>query len=310
MLFKKRGDIVAKNSQLVNSKAKTNVSRMVKAMKGWNDTFYTDPPKGVFGSSAIIRCNGAVIKSSELDVEFSIPFDDDMEANEAEIIIYNLSNTTKNRLTKGKSITVEAGFKGDTGVIFKGYIAKSKTVFEGVDRKTTLKCLDRVKTQTLKEVTFKKGTKASTILKNLIDRTKTPIAVFKVRRDFTYKDEQKVDGDLMENIKKYAEVCGISVYVNKGKIYARYLKEGDNINFTLSEETGMVGTPSEYEEEISAEKYKDTIRGYEIETLLQHRFTTAAIVNLESRNAKGKFRIRSGEHTFNSGEALTKIKVF
>lgn len=310
MLFLKRGDIVAKNSQLVNSKAKTNVSRMVKAMKGWNDTFYTDPPKGVFGSSAIIRCNGAVIKSSELDVEFSIPFDDDMEANEAEIIIYNLSNTTKNRLTKGKSITVEAGFKGDTGVIFKGYIAKSKTVFEGVDRKTTLKCLDRVKTQTLKEVTFKKGTKASTILKNLIDRTKTPIAVFKVRRDFTYKDEQKIDGDLMENIKKYAEVCGISVYVNKGKIYARYLKEGDNINFTLSEETGMVGTPSEYEEEISAEKYKDTIRGYEIETLLQHRFTTAAIVNLESRNAKGKFRIRSGEHTFNDSEALTKIKVF
>lgn len=301
---------MAINSQIVNSKAKTNESRMITAMKGWNDKFFTENPTGVFGSVAIIRCNGAVIKSSELDLEFAIPFDDDMEANEAEIIIYNLSNTTKSRLKKGNSITVEAGFKGDTGVIFKGYIAKSKTVFEGVDRKTTLKCLDRVKTRTLKEVTFKKGTKASTILKYLLGKTNTPIAVFKVRRDYTYKDEQKVDGDLMENIKKYAEVCGISVYVNKGKIYARYLKVGDNINFTVSEATGMVGTPAEYEEEITAEKYKDTIKGYEIQTLLQHRFTTAAIVKLDSRNAKGKFRIRSGEHTFNSGEALTKIKVF
>ena len=302
--------MLARYSQIANSKAKTNASRMVTAMKNWNDKFFTDKPNGVFGSVAIIRCNGAVIKSSELDLEFDIPFDDDMEANEAEIIIYNLSDTTKNRLKKGNSITVEAGFKGDTGVIFKGYIAKSRTVFEGVDRKTTLKCLDRVKTRTLKDVTFKAGTKASTILKYLLGKTNTPIAVFKVRRDYTYKDEQKVDGDLMENIKKYAEVCGISVYVNKGKIYARHLKEGDNINFTISESTGMVGTPSEYEEEITAEKYKDTIRGYEVRTLLQHRFTTAAIINLNSKNAKGKFRVRSGEHTFNSGEALTKIKVF
>ncbi len=96
--------MLARYSQIANSKAKTNASRMVTAMKNWNDKFFTDKPNGVFGSVAIIRCNGAVIKSSELDLEFDIPFDDDMEANEAEIIIYNLSDTTKNRLKKGNSI--------------------------------------------------------------------------------------------------------------------------------------------------------------------------------------------------------------
>lgn len=62
-------------SQIINSKAKSNdVSKMAKAMQGWNDKFYTDMPNGVFGSVAVIRCNGAVIKSSELDLEFQVPF--------------------------------------------------------------------------------------------------------------------------------------------------------------------------------------------------------------------------------------------
>lgn len=309
---KKGGDYMSNNSQIINSKVKNNdVSKMAKAMQGWNDKFYTDMPNGVFGSVAVIRCNGAVIKSSELDIEFTVPFDDDMEANEAEVTIYNLSNTTISRLKKNASISIEAGFKGDTGVIFKGYVSKRTTSYEGVDRKTTLKCLDRVKKKNLKEITYKKGTKASKILKDLLKKTNTPIAVFKIRRDHTYKDEQKVDGDLFENIKTYADVCGISVYVSKGKIYARYLKVGDNLNFTVQESTGMINTPTEYEEEITAEDFKETVKGYEIECLLQHRFAAGGIIKLKSKNAKdGKYRIRSGEHTFNEGEATTKIKVF
>lgn len=298
-------------SKIITSKDKSKASRMATAMRGWNDKFFVNEPKGVFGSVAIIRCNEAVINSNNLDIEFSIPFDDDMEANECEIIIYNLSDTTLSRFEKDKSITIEAGFKNDTGVIFKGYISKKTTVWEGVERKTTLKCIDRIKTSEIKEKTYKGGTKASTILKDLLNMTGTPIAVFKIRRDHTYKDEQKVDGDLYSNIKTYADVCGISVYVNQGKIYARYLKEGDNINFTVEEDTGMINTPSEYEEEITAEDFKDNIKGYEVEMLLQHRITTGAIINLKSINAKdGKYRVRSGEHTFNESEAITKIKVF
>lgn len=234
-----------------------------------------------------------------------------MEFNESEITIYNLNDTTISRLAKGKEISVTAGFKGDTGLIFTGYIDKRITNYDGVDRKTTLKCLDRVKKTELKEITYKAGTKASTILKDLLGKTGTQIEVFKIRYDFTYKDEQKVDGDLMENIKQYADVCGISVYVSKGKIYARYLKEGDNLNFTVKEDTGMIGVPTEYEEEFTAnENHKETIKGYEIETIMQHRFRAGGIVDLNSRMVNGKFRIRSGVHSFNVGEATSKIKVF
>ena len=113
----------------------------------------------------------------------------------------------------------------------------------------------------------------------------------------------------MENIRKYAEVCGISVYINKGKVYARHISEGDNVYFNVNADTGLIDSPEEFEEEITAEDYKDIVKGYKFKMLLQHRLTTAAIINLESVNVTGEFRVRSGKHVFNSGETTTECEV-
>lgn len=289
----------------------TAASKLIKAAGNWSSDLknYSIDPQGVFGSKAVVRCGDVTINSDKLDLEFIVPFDDDMEPNEAEIIIYNLSETTINRLKVKSGISIEAGYKNDTGIIFKGYINKVSTKYDGADKITTLKCLDDISQKSVENLTFAKNTKASYILKSLIDKTGLPVAAFKMRRDHTYTNEQTVDGDLMGNIKKYAQVCGVSVYVNKGKIYARHIKEGENISFTVQSATGMVGSPEPFEEEITAEDFKETVKGYDITMLLQHRMTTAAIVSLSSKTANGKFRVRSGTHTFSPDECLTKIKV-
>lgn len=297
---------------IISNKKSRGHSRLIKATKEWSNSLksFSIEPKGVFGRVAIVKCGKVKIKSSELDLEFKVPFDDDMEANEAEITVYNLSKSTISKLKRKAGISIEAGYKDDTGIIFKGFIDKVSTKYNGADKITTIKCLDDMKKKKVTNLSFAKNKKASYILKTLIDKTGLPIAVFEVRHDHTYKNEQTVDGDLMENIKKYAKVCGISVYVNKGKIYARHLKKGDNINFTVQASTGMIDYPEEYEEEIIAEDFKETIKGYNITMLLQHRMTTGAIINLSSKVAKGKFRVRSGTHTFSSSECTTQIKVF
>lgn len=294
-----------------NKKSKIH-SSLIKATKEWSKSLksFSIEPKGVFGSVAIIKCGKIEIKSTELDLEFQVPFDDDMEANEAEITVYNLSKSTISKLKRKAAISIEAGYKDDTGIIFKGFIDRVSTKYNGADKVTTIKCLDDMKKKKVTNLSFAKNKKASYILKTLIDKTGLPVAVFEVRRDHTYTSEQTVDGDLMENIKKYAKVCGISVYVNKGKIYARHLKKGDNINFTVQASTGMIDCPEEYEEEITAEDFKETVKGYNIKMLLQHRMTTGAIIKLSSKVAKGKFRVRSGTHTFSPSECTTQIKVF
>ena len=284
-------------------------SMLVKAFESWSEPIDIRP-EGVFGSVATVITGDVTIKSEELDVEFDVPFDDDMEPNEAEIIIYNLSDNTIKQLKKDAEISIEAGYTGDTGVIFKGYITKVKTKRDDVDKKTTIYAKDDIKDHTVESLSFAANTKASYILRELINKTGIPVAVFSPRRDHTYKDSQTVDGNLMENIKKYAAVCGISVYVNKGKLYARYIKDGDNLNFEVSVDTGMIGSPSSYEEEVTAEDYTDTVDGYEVDMLLQHRMSAGAIVKLTSREANGTYRVCSGRHRFSPAEAVTSLKMY
>lgn len=298
-----------RSSSVIQSHENKLRSTLVKAFDAWQ-TPYDIRPEGVFGSVATLKCGQVTVSSETLDMEFVIPFDDDMEPNEAEITVYNLSNSTIKQLKKNAALSIEAGYKGDTGVVFAGYISNVKTSYSGADKATVIKALDDTKDHTLQSLSFAEGTRASYILKTLLGKTGIPIAVFKVRRDHTYKDSQTVDGDLMENIKKYAEVCGISVYVSQGKIYARYIKEGDNLHFNISSETGMIGYPSEFTEEITAEDFTETVTGYEVSMLLQHRMKAGAIVQLSSKVAKGQYRVCSGTHRFSPDEAVTEIKMY
>lgn len=284
-------------------------SALVKAFEAWK-TPYDIRPDGVFGSVATIKSGQVTISSETLDVEFDVPFDDDMEPNEATITVYNLSDNTIKQLKKDAVITISAGYKGDTGVLFSGYISKVSTTRDGADRVTTINALDDIKDHKIESITYKAGTKASYILKQLIGKTGIPVAVFKVRRDHTYKDSTTVSGDLMQNIATYAEVCGISVYVSKGKIYARYIKEGDNLNFNVSTETGMIDSPCPFTEEVKAEDFTETINGYEVDMLLQHRMCAGAIVNLKSKAGSGTYRVCSGRHSFSPDEAITTIKMY
>lgn len=294
---------------VLQSRDSPAASALVKALETWTAP-YDIRPEGAFGSLATIKCGQVTLSSETLDLEFEVPFDDDMEPNEAEITIYNLSDNTIRHLKPGAGISIEAGYRGDTGVLFKGYISKVKTTRQGADRATVLYALDDIKDHRMESLAFSKNTKASAILRALLEKTGMPIAVFKVRRDHTYKNAQTVDGDLMENIKRYAGVCGISVYLSKGQIVARYIKEGDNLNFNVSSDTGMMGAPSAYEEEMTFEDGKETVSGYEVDMLLQHRMCAGAVVNLKSQEASGTYRVCSGRHSFSPDEAVTQIKMY
>ena len=270
-----------------------------------------------FGFKAVIRTPYVILENgcpqnnhNGFDMEFNVPFDDDAVANEAEMVVYGLTDSTANKFKVGNTISLEAGYGNDIGVIFRGYISKVNSVRDGVEKKTTIYALDDVKytPQMMKEKTYAKGTKASTILKDLLSRLDLPIEVFKTQRDYTYKDETKIDGSIVENIKDYSEVCGVSTYIHKQRIYCRPIQDGDNLHFKINSNTGMIGSPEPFEEENSKEKYNDKVFGYNITMILQHRMATAGIVKVDSVNYSGEYRVVSGEHDYDGLSATTQIK--
>lgn len=113
----------------------------------------------------------------------------------------------------------------------------------------------------------------------------------------------------MDAIRKYSEVCGISTYINQGKAYAQHISKGKNGYFNLNVNTGLINSPEEFTEEITAEDYTDTIRGYNVKCILQHRMTTGSVVNLQSEEVKGEFRVRAGKHIFNESECVSEVEL-
>ncbi|WP_302326281.1 phage protein [Enterocloster lavalensis] len=264
---------------------------------------------GLYSHTVIIQTGDVTIDNEELDCEFDIPFDDDTEANEAEIIVYNLSDLTIQNIKKDNPITVTAGYGDDTGIIFSGLISKARSYYSDEDRVTEIHAIDQanLKERDLQNISYAGGTPASRILQDLVGMVGLPVAVFSLKRDHVYKDKATIDGGLMENICKYAGVCGVSAYICKGQIYVRHIQDGDGLDFALSADTGLLSL-SEFEEEQTAEDFKDTVHGYEITMLLQHRVTTASLINLQARNVSGAFRVREGSHSYDGTDFLTKVK--
>ena len=293
---------------VIKDKKYTGYSKMAIAIQQVAGKIETTPD-GLYDQKVTITTGDVKISNEELDLEFDIPFDDDTEANEAEIIVYNLTDKTINAIKKNQSITVKAGYGKDTGVIFSGKVSKKQTRWENADKVTTIYAIDNngKKEREITNLSFAKGTKASRILKKLVEKVGLPVAVFKTKRDHTYKDEVTISGGLMEKIKKYAQICGVVAYICKTKIYVCPLTYGTHDTFNLSADTGLLNT-TDFEEENTAENYTDTITGQEIEMLLQHRVQTGSIINLNSKSVKGNFRVREGSHSYDGDKFITKVK--
>ena len=269
----------------------------------------TTTPDGLYDQKVTLTTGSVSISNKNLDLEFDIPFDDDTEANEAEFVIYNLADATVNAIKKGAAISATAGYGKDVGVIFSGYISYKKTYWEDNDRVTVIKAIDYngKKETELENVSYASGTKASTILRKLVEKLGLSIAVFQTKRDYTYKDKVTISGGLSQNIKEYAQICGVVAYVCKSSVYVCPLSYVGSTTFSLTADTGLLSA-NEFEEEVKAEDYTDTITGQEIEMLLQHRITTGSRINLTSKNAKGEYRVSSGRHTYDGNEFITTVK--
>ena len=303
---------MANTSEIYEAPKNNRVSNMVKAMQGWNeslDKVSTATPEGKFGRSIIIESGKFRVDGTQLDVEFEIPFDDNAESEEVEIVVYNLSKDSISLLKRNAPITITAGYKDDTGIIFSGRIVKSGTRWSGLDKVTTIQAVDSYNLQEreVESIAFAAGVKASYILKTLVGRLGLPVAVFSVRRDHSYSAGVTVDGGIMAAIKQYAGVCGVSVYINKGKVYVRHISQGDNIGFFVNVDTGLLDSPEEFTEEQTNDDYIDSVHGVKMKMLLEHRMTTAVFVDLVSRNFTGRYRVREGKHVCNGTDFYTEI---
>lgn len=263
-----------------------------------------------------------------LEIRFENTFDDDSKPNETEIQIYNLSKDSISKIKRGVRCTLQAGYKGEIGVLGSGIVSRARTVRDGVNKitsifflegddfsriKVTKKTADPAEKYTTGkkkgqdkeqklQIAFKKDTKGSVIINKLIRVLGIKLADKpKLTRDKVYKKGYTVTGLILNNLEEVVRDCGSIIYYRRGRLVIRPLREGFDERFTVSEETGLISSPEPFDD--------DENEGYKIKMLLQHRITVASIVKVKSSTANGTFRVISGKHVATSDGFYTEAEV-
>lgn len=239
-----------------------------------------------------------------LTIKFSVPFGDNDKVDTIDIQVYNLKDETINSIAANKEAILSAGYIDDNGVIFSGTLKKKGTKWEGLDKITTFKCIDCTLdyTKTVIKRTYGRNTTASLILRELARDAGLAIGDIDLPVDFIYRSGKALNGKIKFLVSEIAKDCEAKLHINKGRIYVRDSKKGDNLGLDISKETGLIDEPEEVEEEMKDEKGsklkndKKKIKGYKIKVLLNHRITTDVIIKLTSRKVSGVFRVSKGEH--------------
>ena len=280
-------------------------------------TFDTGSYKGTYSSEG----------ENGLEIRFEVPFDDDSKPNESKIEIFNLSKNSISRIKRGVLCTLEAGYRGDIGVIASGIVSRALTRREGVDKITTVYVLEgedysrikvttktadpaekytsgakkgQSKTQKM-QISFKANTKADVIIKKLVSVLGIKLASApKLVRNKIYKKGYVVTGLILNNLEEIVRDCGSIIYYRRGRLVIRPLKDGFDERFTLQESTGLLGSPEPFE--------SDDSKGYTMKCLLQHRITVASVIDVKSKTANGRYRVRKGKHVATSSDFYTETE--
>ncbi|WP_214849016.1 hypothetical protein [Exiguobacterium sp. s138] len=263
-----------------------------------------------------------------LEIRFENPFDDDSKPNETEIQLYNLSKDSIAKIKRGVRCTLQAGYRGEVGVLASGIVSRALTKREGVDKITSVFVLEgddfsRIKVtkktadpaekytsgkkkgqdkEQKLQIAFKKETKGSVIINKLVKVLGIKLAAKpKLVRDKVYKKGYMVTGLILNNLEEVVRDCGSIIYYRRGRLVIRPLQEGFDEWFTLSEETGLIASPEPFDD--------DKSEGYKVKMLLQHRITVASIVKVKSSTANGTFRVVRGKHVATSDGFYTEAEM-
>ncbi|MCL2617916.1 MAG: hypothetical protein FWD98_02560 [Defluviitaleaceae bacterium] len=254
-----------------------------------------------------IIAGGRRFGGDALDVEFSVPFDDDEEPDIATATIYNLAESSVNSIRKDQSVIINAGYRGDVGTIFKGTLQKTATRWVGVDKVTELTVGDGSLQWQTKHVSeaYGEGITASAILGDLTGRFGLELGRLELVNDLTYPTGRIIDAMLKDAVTQIVRECGTEFKISKGRIFIMPTSAGNPTGFVLNKDTGLIGSPEVFEKEEDGATYK----GFKARMLLNHRITVDSIIQVQSRTANGTYRVLKGRHRCSRSDYLTEIEV-
>lgn len=247
-----------------------------------------------------------------LEIRFNIPFSNAEEPDVAEVTIYNLSDATIADIKKDGYLLVDAGYKemGNKANIFTGEIEDVEVNWNGLDKEVRITATDGGKAWRTKagSHTYKNGTKASQIMKDLAEDLGYEVVAIEPKNDIEYPLGKTVIGLASTSLRQIVKDTESKMFVNKNRIVIRPSEKGYETGFVLNADSGLVGSPTQKKDESGdkidstgrekdKKKNEETKQTWVVTSLLNPKFETDSVIKVESKALSGLCIVKNGRHT-------------
>lgn len=245
-------------------------------------------------------------------ITFSIKKDNNKDPNQAEIVIYNLSDDTVNYINRGirnnLAVALAVGYEGEELVmVFKGTIQWVSDTFDSVDRKTTLHCLDGginiAEARTSRS--YPKGTKIKRVVTDLVKDLGTTEGNIHVDNDQTLSSATAMCGNTSHYLEHICKSIDHNVSIQDGSVYVTPRSQMSSARSAyISPETGLIGSPEPFHNDIkptkkvtkSSKKAKKPTDGVKFKCQMNGAILPEKTIWLKSRDYDGPFKVVSVSH--------------
>lgn len=245
-------------------------------------------------------------------ITFNIKKDNNKDPNQAEIVVYNLSDDTVNYINRGirnnLAVALAVGYEGEELVmIFKGTIQWVSDTFDSVDRKTTLHCLDGginiAEARTSRS--YPKGTKIKRVVTDLVKDLGTTEGNIHVDNDQTLSSATAMCGNTSHYLEHICKSIDHNVSIQDGSVYVTPRSQMSSARSAyISPETGLIGSPEPFHNDIkptkkvtkSSKKAKKPTDGVKFKCQMNGAILPEKTIWLKSRDYDGPFKVVSVSH--------------
>lgn len=229
-----------------------------------------------------------------LHISFSVEKADTDSANTAKISLWNLSPEHLSELNRDDCVIIlRAGYGTVLPLIFTGVVTFVSTKQDGSDILTEIELVDnRVELRdTYVSVGYDGIVSCKTIIQDIAAQMGVAASISynaefrNIPNGFSYV------GPAANALSKACGTSGLVWSVNNGVLQIK--RSGDTMSrevYELSAETGLIGTPSRVQISDESDGYE---YGWDVEFLMNAAITVDDYVHLNSRIAKGYFRVYS-----------------
>lgn len=258
------------------------------------------------GQKAQLHIADRCLEYPELSFEFEINFNTDSDGNTGNLKLYNLSGATIDLFNKGQLFTLSAGYREDLGNILLGVIVSATTAWEGTEKITSAivgDCTGRWLNVTVNQ-TWRAGITASQVAKDIAANLGLGTEGIQIPKDINYPRGKTFSCTCKQALEELARDLKLKLHFTGGKLYLKPAESGLSEIVVLNPDTGLMGSPEKVDDgrEKSGKRYK-------VQSLLNHRLKSDAIVKIESQTIEGVWRIDKGRHVLNGDDFLTEMEV-